>query len=141
MFDKILVGTDDAATARSAVEAAAQIAVMSKGELHVASTDAPTSFKATSDGEKFEAVNTEDGVESLLQVLAFVTKEYGVEPILHPLHGDPADSLVAMADELDVDLIVVGNRGMKGVRRILGSVANSVAHSANCSVLIVETAK
>jgi nucleotide-binding universal stress UspA family protein len=28
---------------------------------------------------------------------------------------------------------------MKGVRRVLGSVPNSVAHSANCSVLIVDT--
>jgi nucleotide-binding universal stress UspA family protein len=28
---------------------------------------------------------------------------------------------------------------MKGVRRVLGSVPNSVAHKANCSVLIVDT--
>jgi nucleotide-binding universal stress UspA family protein len=28
---------------------------------------------------------------------------------------------------------------MKGVRRVLGSVPNSVAHEANCSVLIVDT--
>jgi nucleotide-binding universal stress UspA family protein len=37
------------------------------------------------------------------------------------------------------DLIVVGNKGMKGVRRVLGSVPNSVAHGAHCSVLIVDT--
>jgi len=34
---------------------------------------------------------------------------------------------------------VVGNRGMKGVRRVLGSVPNSVAHGAHCSVLILDT--
>ena len=44
-----------------------------------------------------------------------------------------------VADHVGADLIVVGNRGMKGVRRVLGSVPNSVAHSANCSVLIVDT--
>jgi len=38
-----------------------------------------------------------------------------------------------------VDLIVVGNKGMRGVKRVLGSVPNAVAHSASCSVLIVAT--
>jgi nucleotide-binding universal stress UspA family protein len=141
MFEKILVGADGSDTARRAVEAAAEIAVMSKGELHIASADAPKSFKVTSSGEKFEAVDTETEVDSLLQVVSFVTKKYGIEPILHPSHGDPAEALVAIADELGADLIVVGNLGMKGVRRVLGSVANSVAHSANCSVLIVDTAE
>jgi nucleotide-binding universal stress UspA family protein len=37
------------------------------------------------------------------------------------------------------ELIVVGNRGMTGARRLLGSVPNSVAHRAPCSVLIVHT--
>ena len=34
---------------------------------------------------------------------------------------------------------MVGNKGMHGARRILGSVPNSVAHGADCSVLIVDT--
>jgi nucleotide-binding universal stress UspA family protein len=139
MFDKIVVGVDASDTARRAVEAAAEIAVMSGAELHIASADAPKSFKATADGEKFEAVNTEGDINSLLQILSFVAKKYRIEPILHPAHGDPADALVSIADELGADLIVVGNQGMKGVRRVLGSVPNSVAHSANCSVLIVDT--
>jgi nucleotide-binding universal stress UspA family protein len=33
----------------------------------------------------------------------------------------------------------VGNRGMKGARRILGSVPNHVAHHASCAVMIVPT--
>jgi nucleotide-binding universal stress UspA family protein len=139
MFEKVLVGADDSVTARRAVEAAAEIAVMSKSELHIASADAPKSFRANTEGERFDAVNTEGEVDSLLQVLSFVAKKYGIVPILHASHGDPADALVSMADEIGADLIVVGNRGMKGVRRVLGSVPNSVAHAANCSVLIVDT--
>jgi len=34
-------------------------------------------------------------------------------------------------------VIVVGNKGMQ--RRILGSVPNTVAHKADCSVMIVKT--
>ena len=38
------------------------------------------------------------------------------------------------------DLVVVGNRGMSGMKRfILGSVPNKIAHHAPCSVLIVDT--
>jgi nucleotide-binding universal stress UspA family protein len=40
---------------------------------------------------------------------------------------------------LSVNPIVVGNKGMRGARRVLGSVPNSVAHLAPCSVLIVDT--
>ena len=36
-------------------------------------------------------------------------------------------------------MIVVGNVGMKGLGRVLGSVASSVAHNAPCDVLIVKT--
>jgi nucleotide-binding universal stress UspA family protein len=37
-------------------------------------------------------------------------------------------------------MIIVGNKGMQGARRVLGSVPNKVAHHAPCSVLIVSTA-
>ena len=55
---------------------------------------------------------------------------------VHPpsAKGDPADILISKADEIGADLIVVGNKGMKGVRRVLGHVPNSVAHGAACSV-------
>ena len=43
------------------------------------------------------------------------------------------------AERLEADVIVVGNRRMQGVSRLLGSVANEVAHNAPCDVLIVKT--
>ena len=55
------------------------------------------------------------------------------------LAGDPADGLVKVADEVKADLMVVGNKGMRGARRILGSVPNKVARGAGCSVLIADT--
>jgi len=54
--------------------------------------------------------------------------------------GEPADALLAIAEEIGADLVVVGNRGMTGVRRyLLGSVADRVAHHAHCSVHIAHT--
>jgi nucleotide-binding universal stress UspA family protein len=51
--------------------------------------------------------------------------------------GDPGDVLVRLAEECDADVLVVGNKGMQ--RRVLGSVPNTVAHKAPCSVLVVKT--
>ena len=52
--------------------------------------------------------------------------------------GDAADVLLAVAEEVNADLLVIGNRGLTGVRRyLLGGVADRVAHHAPCSVHIV----
>jgi nucleotide-binding universal stress UspA family protein len=47
--------------------------------------------------------------------------------------------LVRLAEEQDAQMIVVGNRGMSGAQRVLGSVPNHVSHHAPCDVLIVST--
>lgn len=52
--------------------------------------------------------------------------------------GDPAEQILAAAQQLDADVIVVGARGMGRMRRLLvGSVALSVSRHASCSVLAV----
>jgi nucleotide-binding universal stress UspA family protein/nitrite reductase/ring-hydroxylating ferredoxin subunit len=54
------------------------------------------------------------------------------------LQGDPAEKLVELADR--ADLVVVGNKGLTGARRmLLGSVPNQVAHEAPVDVLIAKT--
>ncbi len=56
------------------------------------------------------------------------------------VQGDPTEQICAVALERDVDMVVVGNKGMAGPRRFfLGSVPNQLAHSAPTDVLIVKT--
>jgi nucleotide-binding universal stress UspA family protein len=50
--------------------------------------------------------------------------------------GHPADAIVEEAERGGFDLVVVGSRGLHGVRA-LGSVSERVAHRARCSVLVV----
>ena len=57
----------------------------------------------------------------------------------HACEGDPAEVLMSIAAEQRAQMIVVGNRGMTGARRVLGSVPNSLSHGARCGVLIVPT--
>jgi nucleotide-binding universal stress UspA family protein len=67
-------------------------------------------------------------------------REAGVTVELHSIAEEPADALIAVANKVAADLLVVGNRGMSGARRfVLGSVPNSVSHHAPCSLLIVDT--
>lgn len=139
MFNVIVVGADDSSTARRATEAAAELAVMSAGTLHIVSAYDKATLLPSNLPAEFRNLGTSSGVEALLQSLSFVARSKGVEPVLHPVRGDPVDAIIATADEVGADLIVIGNKGMKGARRVLGSVPNSVAHGANCSVAIIDT--
>jgi nucleotide-binding universal stress UspA family protein len=98
----------------------------------------PGSVKADKLPDEFMDRITDPADLLLLKLRDSVTKA-GIEAEYHPAAGDAAEAIVRVADQVGADLIVVGNRGMKGVRRVLGSVPNSVAHKANCSVLIVDT--
>ena len=55
--------------------------------------------------------------------------------------ADPSRAIVAVAEEEDVDVVVVGNVGMRGRREfLLSNVPNRVSHNATCTVIIVNTA-
>jgi nucleotide-binding universal stress UspA family protein len=57
----------------------------------------------------------------------------------HALSGDPAEVLVRVAEDTGADLLVVGNKGAQGARRLLGSVASTVLAKAPCAVMVVHT--
>ncbi|KAL3532212.1 hypothetical protein ACH5RR_005733 [Cinchona calisaya] len=55
------------------------------------------------------------------------------------LYGDPKDRICEAAEELHVDLLVVGSRGLGKIKRaFLGSVSDYCAHHAHCPILIVK---
>jgi nucleotide-binding universal stress UspA family protein len=76
-------------------------------------------------------------VQEILSRTSTKLRRDGLECTTLVDEGDPAEVLVRLAEECDADLLVIGNKGMK--RRVLGSVPNSVTHSAPCAVLVVKT--
>ncbi|MEH2236695.1 universal stress protein [Nostoc sp.] len=53
--------------------------------------------------------------------------------------GDPADEIIRLANIYKTDLIIIGSRGLMGMKRIVqGSVSSQVVEEANCSVLVVK---
>jgi nucleotide-binding universal stress UspA family protein len=67
--------------------------------------------------------------------------ERGVEAKTEMLRGEAADEIVAYADTIDADLIVVGSRGHGAIASaLLGSVSQAVLHEAHRPVLVVRGA-
>jgi nucleotide-binding universal stress UspA family protein len=59
----------------------------------------------------------------------------------HARAGHPAEEITALSDEVEADLIVLGQHGWSGRRhRLVGSVSECVSRMAHCSVLLVQPA-
>jgi len=138
MFETVVVGADGSETAAEAVRQAIELAKLTGGQLHIVSAYSPHALKS-GEGEYAKSIGSDSVARSLLDDLGSRAALAGVQVDTHAIAGSPADAICQVASDVHADLIVVGNKGMKGVRRVLGSVPNSVAHQAPCSVLIVAT--
>jgi nucleotide-binding universal stress UspA family protein len=151
-YRRVLVGTDGSDGASGAVEHAARLAAAVGAELIIA-----TAFTTASPHAKELEIEREQAPEDVRWAITTVgeadekvaaAKELAQEaaggaPLkvrARSAAGDPASALLALAEELSCDVIVVGNRGMAGAGRfLLGSVPNRISHHAPCDVLIVNT--
>ena len=119
MYGRVLVGTDGSATAARAVDRAVEVA---------AATGSALSILAVGGAEALETARAEAGRHGAS----------GVDIEARAAEGDVADVLVEEARRQEAGLVVVGSRGMTGLRRG-GSVPNKVSHHVPCHLLIVHT--
>ncbi len=121
MIDHVLVGTDGSVTAARAVDRAVEVARASDAELTILSVGP--------DGERVakEAAALHEGNGVVIHAVG--------------LGGDPATVLVDEAERGGYDLLVTGNKGLTGLRRLapVGRVPSKVAHHLPCSLLVVKT--
>jgi len=128
----ILVGTDTSAAADLAVESAAQLARAQEAQLVLLLVRSSEDLRAVVDPGR--AADPE-------RHLAHLRERFSdVATTTRTVHGDPAEEICAVADEIRADTIVVGNRGTHGNWwRVKDSVPNLVLRHAPCSVYIVDT--
>jgi nucleotide-binding universal stress UspA family protein len=142
MYKTLVVGTDGSPTADKAVQAAAELARSLGASLHIVSA-----FRTPNPGMGAMAgvamVDSGAG-QALAEEAARAVGQAAIDKFgeglvaeAHGAQGNPDDVILSTALEVGADLIVVGSKGMQ--RRYLGSVPNSVAHGANCAVLVVKT--
>lgn len=142
VYDSIVVGTDGSTRARRAVEEATALAAALGAKVHLLCAYQPQRVSVSGAPEgaaRVWDVKPDTAIQSLAEEAAAEIRLRGVDVEVHTASGDAAEALVELAERESATLIVVGNRGMHGIGRMLGSVPNKVSHRAPCSVLIVST--
>jgi nucleotide-binding universal stress UspA family protein len=143
MLSTVAVGTDGTDTAAKAVDFAIDLAQRYDARLVAISAYRPVSESRLKSEQKDApeeiqwSINPTEDVDAILSDVEEKAQEAGLKTTTVAGDGDPADVLVNFAEDQDADVLVIGNKGMQ--RRILGSVPNSVAHKAPCTVIVVKT--
>lgn len=125
-YRTVVAGIDGSQTSLRALETAAQLAAAQGSDLVILDV-------------------TEPGVDAMVPQAALdralaVARKHDANARVRQEAGDPADTIIRVAEDEKADLIVLGNRGMSGVQRfMLGNVPNKVSHHAPCDVMIVRT--
>jgi nucleotide-binding universal stress UspA family protein len=135
----IVVGTDGSSGARAAVREAARLAGALRQRVVVVSAYGTHAMAAASPEAMAHAGDGKDAAEEALKLAEADLTGSGVDFEVRAVCSGPADAIVEVAKLEAADTIVVGSRGMRGARRLLGSVPNAVSHKAPCSVFIVRT--
>ncbi len=137
---RILLATDGSEEAALAGRAAADLSNNTAAELHVVHvwTDVlPPAYPSVS-LDNYSRLAKEEA-ERLLRRQAWNARITGGRVAGQYLkEGQPAQEIIALAEKLEVDLVVVGSRRMGRVKRLVaGSVSEGVVHRASCPVLVV----
>lgn len=139
---KILIATDGSPSALQAVEFGLELAEEHQAEpifVHVApAADVLPVTGFAMAGPVSVPHDVGEADRSSLDEAYEIAEERGIEARTKLLAGDAAKQIVAYADEVDADLIVVGSRGLGRVSGVLlGSVSRAVLRDAKRPVLIV----
>ncbi len=138
---KVLLATDGSEEAGLALQAAASLVNSTNSELHVVHV-LPTDVGIPYPAEVLQRPPLEQSKQRaqafLDRQVELIRAEGAAVAGSHLRMGRPANEIVKLSEELGVDLIVAGSKGLGGVRRaLMGSVADSVARHAHCPVMIV----
>lgn len=131
--DPIVAGTDGEPRAELAVDKAGELGQALGAPVHV------VCVASAIYGQDWPAAIT---AERVVDAAAKRLRARGITVQTHVLRGhrgEAALELMAVAEGERAQMIVVGNKGMTGIGRLLGSVPNRLSHLARCDVLIVPT--
>ncbi len=149
---KILLATDGSEEATLAAQTAVDIADKTNSELHVVHVGGldygypsyDPSY-AVPDYVYMQQIqeNLEQEARKALDAEVERVKAAGGRVVeAHLSMGSPDAEIVKLADDIGAGLIVIGSRGLGGIRRaLIGSVSDSVVRHAHCPVLVVRAEK
>jgi nucleotide-binding universal stress UspA family protein len=143
---KILLATDSSPEAANAARMAITLSRSLGGELHVVYVGVAPSAYAAAESEildyefwkELREFAHNEASQSVEEEVRKIEGAGGKVEMVHVAVGHPESEILRIAEEMKVDLVVVGSRGLGPLRRaLLGSVSESVVRHAHCSVLVV----
>ncbi len=137
----IVVGVDGSDTAALAARKAAGLASSLGGELHVVCAFDGLETEVIQVGSDQIRLSTAGDAQFLADRIAeeLRASHPGMAVTGSAVEGKPAEVLTRVAEQLDAELIVVGNKRVQGMGRIFGNIAGAVASHAPCDVYIAHT--
>ncbi|MBX7445953.1 MULTISPECIES: universal stress protein [unclassified Arthrobacter] len=135
----IVVGVDGSQTAQHAANAARDLAIALGTRLHVLTAYTTDQTESLSSGSDSWLLTNAGAAERLARKVADRLRTGDLVIEHFAARETPATALIKHAETHGASMIVVGNRRMQGIGRLLGSVANHVAHHAPCDVYVAKT--
>lgn len=134
MFKTVLFPIDQTLESRHAADLVADIVRTYKSQLIVLSVVEPPS----DEGESNPEMTSPEAIARLLETAKTLFKDQGIDTETMDRQGKPAFVICDVADELNVDLIIMGSRGVGLMEETSSdSVSNRVINLSPCPVLIV----
>lgn len=136
---RILIATDGSEEAELALWTAVDLANSTNSELQVATAGWPDIPEYVELLEEAYQRLEREAKQTLDEQVKKIGQAGGVAAKAHlRMERLPGQEITHLADEVDAGLIVMGSRGLGGMRRLLlGSVSDSVVRHSHCPVLIV----
>jgi nucleotide-binding universal stress UspA family protein len=141
---RILLATDGSGEAALAAQAAVDLANKTNSDIHVVHVwrldyGDPSFVVAGPEYMQQVQENLEQEARKLLDAEVLRVKAAGGSVAqTHLRTGKPDQEIVDLAEEIGTGLILMGSRGLGGIRRVLmGSISDSVVRHAHCPVLVV----
>ena len=133
--NEIIVGVDGSETGHGAAREASLLASSCNRPLHLVMAITDRSVREVHGGGETWQLDPVTQAEATLAELSSELSD-GLTITTAVVADHAAAALCAEAERLGASLIVVGNNRLKGVSRLLGSVAGDVVRHAPCSVLV-----
>jgi len=134
-----VIGTDGSDTAARAAERAAELAKATGASIHIVCAYVGRATTTVGVGSDVVSLSAQNDAQQIVDQQAAAYRLAGIKATVAVSEDKPAAFLLSEAERVEAELIVVGNRRMQGVQRVLGAVANDVVHRAPCDVLLVKT--
>lgn len=139
MLKTILVALDGTELAEQVIDSLDEVNLQPETKIILSHVIPPPKEDVEWSADRPHGISEELPYRKVEKQLQFYQTRLLYESELEIVTGDPAEEIVRLANIHHADLIIIGSRGLTGLKRILErSVSSQVIEEAPCSVLLIK---